>query len=246
MSKLNSFVHVANVVKVPLYCIDNAHYNPKDRTNVDRRDIQGLADELASTGQLMPILLKRKKDRFDCIEGHRRIAAHKLLERDFIYAIITDDAPSMYKCVEMATMYRSINGEAREHSGYQYLESFLKDTGTVGWSLGGRLNKMIGFIGRAVAEKMVAHRKGYSFYNSRAYAIAVWLGRVPCKKYKKDLQLTDTQMRDLQSIIHWLMDVDGAESNGRAMMEKSKKYGESGEAQEVMVAWRENRKPRCC
>ena len=223
MAKVKGYETVAQVSKLPLYLIESAYWNPKDRTDVNARDIQTLAKDLSATGQLMPILVKRKNGRFECGEGNRRLAAHKLLGWDYIYAIIVNDAPKMYNDLDMETIYRSINGEVREHTGYQYLEAYLKDTRTVGWQIGGRLNRMISFIGRAVAEKMVANRKGYSFYNSRGYALAVWLGRVPCKKHKKDLVLTDTQMRDLQSILHWLMDVEGAESNGRAMMEKSKK-----------------------
>jgi len=76
------------VSKLPINLIDD----PADpmRSNVYDEQLHDLAQSIKNVGLIQPIIVRKKGDRFEVISGHRRLAAHRLLSKEFIDAIVID------------------------------------------------------------------------------------------------------------------------------------------------------------
>jgi len=76
------------VSKLPINLIDD----PADpmRSNVYDEQLYDLAESIKNVGLIQPITVRKKGDRFEVISGHRRLAAHRLLSKEFIDAIVLD------------------------------------------------------------------------------------------------------------------------------------------------------------
>lgn len=77
---------------VPINLIDT----PDDRNGrleIDNERIHALATDIAATGQLHPITLRRTGPRYELIAGRHRLAAHRLLRRTEITATVLNIDP---------------------------------------------------------------------------------------------------------------------------------------------------------
>lgn len=58
------------------------------RLEIDRMDLEDLAENIREVGLLQPIIVRPDSDRFEIVFGHRRYLAHKILEARKIECII--------------------------------------------------------------------------------------------------------------------------------------------------------------
>lgn len=202
---MKKFKKVAEVVEAPLHLIDSAPYNPPRRSDPKSVKIQSLMESIEEHGQLVPVHLywNANKTRLITAEGHGRIAARKELGHKVVNAIIHDHAlPSV-----IASSYKAINEEAKKHNGAEKLFCYLHEPMSVGWWYQRRFEKMLKVIGRDTAAKMVMNGKGWDFYSNRCIHVAQWAGIAP-PQYK--------------AFVHWMLDVEGAETNSRKLYEQKR------------------------
>lgn len=77
--------------------------NPdQPRKRFDEQGLRELAASIEKYGLLQPVTLKRTEDpdRYLLVAGERRFRAHQLLERERIYAILTDGNPDEISLIE--------------------------------------------------------------------------------------------------------------------------------------------------
>jgi ParB family chromosome partitioning protein len=58
------------------------------RMDIDREELDHLADNIAEVGLIQPIMVRPQGDRFEVVAGHRRLLAHRLLEWNKIACVI--------------------------------------------------------------------------------------------------------------------------------------------------------------
>ena len=46
--------------------------------NVDKNDIEELADSIKQNGLMQPVIVREKDNKYEIIDGHRRVAAYKV------------------------------------------------------------------------------------------------------------------------------------------------------------------------
>ena len=56
--------------------------------NVDKNDIEELADSIKQNGLMQPVIVREKDNKYEIIDGHRRVAAYKLLGLGQVKAVI--------------------------------------------------------------------------------------------------------------------------------------------------------------
>jgi len=65
--------------------------NPfQPRREIKKESLQELAESIESEGQLQPIVVQKYKNKYILIAGHRRLYAHKLINKETIWASIID------------------------------------------------------------------------------------------------------------------------------------------------------------
>jgi ParB family chromosome partitioning protein len=76
------------ILRLPINFIDD----PADpmRSNVYDDQLHDLAESIKNVGLIQPITVRKKGERYEVISGHRRLAAHRLLSKEFIDAIVID------------------------------------------------------------------------------------------------------------------------------------------------------------
>ena len=60
------------------------------RSKIDEKRLEDLAGSIQRVGLIQPITVRKVGDRFEVVSGHRRLAAHKLLCRETIDAIVIE------------------------------------------------------------------------------------------------------------------------------------------------------------
>jgi len=76
------------IKEIPLDLIDEPH--GRIRLEVDPESIADLAANIAEVGLLQPIIVRRNKERFEIVAGHRRYLAFQLLKKNRIPSIVRD------------------------------------------------------------------------------------------------------------------------------------------------------------
>lgn len=76
------------ISKLPINFIDDPA--APMRSSFDEEKLKDLANSIKSVGLIQPITVRKSGDRYEVISGHRRLAAHRLLGREFIEAIIIE------------------------------------------------------------------------------------------------------------------------------------------------------------
>jgi ParB family chromosome partitioning protein len=72
--------------EIPIDKLEENPYQP--RIEINQKELKELADSIKQNGLLQPILVQKIDKRYVIISGHRRVEAHKLLNKKFIKAIV--------------------------------------------------------------------------------------------------------------------------------------------------------------
>jgi len=78
-----------NKKKVRVDLISNNPFQP--RIEIKQEQLKELANSIDKDGQIQPIIVQKFEDKYIVIAGHRRVAAHKLLKKDHIWAHIVEE-----------------------------------------------------------------------------------------------------------------------------------------------------------
>ena len=78
-----------NKKNIPVSLISNNPFQP--RIEIKQEQLKELANSIDEDGQIQPIIVQKFKDKYIVIAGHRRVAAHKLLKKDNIWAHIVEE-----------------------------------------------------------------------------------------------------------------------------------------------------------
>ena len=76
------------IVKIKVDWIDDPQ-NPM-RKEMGEEGLRDLANSIKTVGLIQPITVRKAGDRYEVISGHRRLRAHRLLERNFIDCIVVE------------------------------------------------------------------------------------------------------------------------------------------------------------
>ena len=85
VEKINDYAEIIEEIN-PLDCVN---WKFADRQDFERGDLRALADNIQENGQLQPIIVRRKNDKYEVIAGERRWRACNLIEKK-VKAIIKD------------------------------------------------------------------------------------------------------------------------------------------------------------
>ena len=199
------------VEHIPLHLIDKNPLNPRGRG--EEGDVKHLMESIRDSSLYYPILVNRKDDRFQIIEGHRRFAVFATLkERNPEYASI----PALVIEVGqeyMARIFREINDTAKKLTGAQWLDVF---------ALGGKPNdlpkRLAGSI-KALGELFdqdelltIARKQGPSVHGL-ARRVGKWLTDNGKSGYDPESK------SDLRKLIAWLVN-SGDSVNVRVAMKE--------------------------
>ena len=88
MFKSQSTVHMREktVVRIPIDMIDVNPHQP--RQTLTPESVQQMAESIRRHGQLTPILVRRRGERYELIAGQRRLEAVRFLERPGVEAVV--------------------------------------------------------------------------------------------------------------------------------------------------------------
>lgn len=199
------------VEHIPLHLIDKNPLNPRGRG--EEGDVKHLLESIRDSSLYYPILVNRKDDRYQIVEGHRRFAVFTTLkERNPDYASI----PALVIEVGqeyMAKIFREINDTAKKLTGAQWLDVFA--LGGKPTDLPTRLAGSIKALGDLFDQSellAIARRQGPSVHGL-ARRVGKWLteaghaGNDPENK------------ADLRKIIAWLIN-SGDSVNVRVAMKE--------------------------
>ena len=136
---------------VKLNSLTYSPWNPVNRIKKER--LAPLVRSLDDIGQVQPIIITADNQ---IIEGHRRVAAAKLLDWKAIRAeVISEEMAS-----EMKRVYASVNYTLAKHSGNDILGVWLSDADAVRPGQAKRLANIEASIGRQLLHRM--YRAGLS------------------------------------------------------------------------------------
>lgn len=175
---------------IPINLVVSAKYNPKNRDSVNNKDIKDLAVSIKEMGQLIPVNLTKKGNKYDLADGHRRIAALKLLKQTEVLAHINGP--------ETAKVFQHLNHNVKQHTPNQRLQSFLANPQTAPMYLGTAFKNMIKELGRPTVKKMA--NDGYSLGTYKAARKASeFIGLSPSEIL--DYMMETKQVRTIRSAI---------------------------------------------
>ena len=72
--------------EIPIDKLEENPYQP--RIEINQKELRELANSIKQNGLLQPILVQKIDKRYVIISGHRRVEAHKLLNKKFIKAVV--------------------------------------------------------------------------------------------------------------------------------------------------------------
>lgn len=214
------------VEHIPLGLIDKNPLNPRGRG--EEGDIKHLLESIRDSSLYYPILVNRKEERYQIVEGHRRYAAFNTLkDRNPDYAQI----PALVIEVGqeyMARIFREINDTAKKLTGAQWLDVFA--LGGKSSDLPGRLARSIKALGELFDREellIIARRQGPSVHGL-ARRVGKWLTEAGHGGFDPDTHA------DLRKVVAWLVN-SGDSVNVRVAMKE-------GSAQRVAEAIGQHRR----
>ena len=74
--------------EIPVKLISDNPFQP--RIEIKQEQLKELSESIKKDGQIQPIVVQKFDDKYIVIAGHRRVAAHKLLEKETIWAHIIE------------------------------------------------------------------------------------------------------------------------------------------------------------
>lgn len=196
---------------IPLGLIDKNPLNPRGRG--EQGDVKHLLASIRDSSLYYPILVNRKEDRYQIIEGHRRFAVFNTLkDRNPEYASI----PALVIEVGeeyMARIFREINDTAKKLTGAQWLDVYA--LGGRAGDLPTRLKPSIVALGELFdqAELLkIAYEQGPSVHGL-GRRVGKWLTETGHAGYDPE------NKADLRKLIAWLIN-SGDSVNVRVAMKE--------------------------
>lgn len=138
---------------VPLKRLKNAPHNPPNR--ILPKNLRKLVDSMDLIGLLQPVVIAED---FTIIEGHRRVAAAKVLEWDDIECVVIKEDP--------ATVYASVNASLRKMSGNDSLSIWLKNPHAVPQQLHSKFGEMMNLLGKELVRRLVDGGHSYRVFST--------------------------------------------------------------------------------
>ncbi len=74
--------------EIPVELISDNPFQP--RIEIKQEQLKELSESIKKDGQIQPIIVQKFNDKYIVIAGHRRVAAHKLLEKETIWAHVIE------------------------------------------------------------------------------------------------------------------------------------------------------------
>lgn len=189
--------------KAPVSCLVKVHelkpspWNPPKRITLAA--IKSLASSMDRVGQQVPILVTESKQ---IVEGHRRWAAAKYLEWDYISACVVDDDAAEH-------IYAEVNNEVSKLQGNDALCVWMSNPSAVTSKKAKEFKKFAEIIGNKRMDKLA--KSGMSI---RVAKTAISISRF-------------CDLEDVGSITDWLIRYAGTGTIGQIM-----KAIEAGEGRE--------------
>lgn len=150
-------------------------YNPPSRT--EERHLGWLVESIQTVGLLVPIIVKKIENKYVLVDGHRRVAAFKMVGLDLIPAILDrSDTP-------VETLYAEINKNMKSHSGVEELAVWMVCESAVTIRAQKRFERFQDTFGRSIMNK-IYHGRMSLVYLQWALRVRTYLGSDPeDKKY---------------------------------------------------------------
>ena len=197
------------VQHIPLHLIDKNPLNPRGRG--EEGDVKHLLESIRDSSLYYPILVNKKEDRYQIVEGHRRFAVFNTLKErnpDFasIPALVIEVGQEY-----MARIFREINDTAKKLTGAQWLDVFA--LGGKASDLPTRLAGSIKALGELFDQSellAIARRQGPSVHGL-ARRVGKWLTEGGHEGYNPE------NKDELRKVVAWLVN-SGDSVNVRVAM----------------------------
>lgn len=198
--------------KVSIKDIDAAPFNPAIRTSPSSLALKDLTESLKNEGQKVPVHLIKTGSRYATVDGHRRLAAYKILGRETIDAVVHPLPHGTELIVEQARLFAIISGEVRNMSALHWMEFWMKCDGKapeihMPRSVVRDINRCVELIGHEGLELMLRRHISPSIvqWSTKLRNAIMQYSETPASK-KKSAYRYPTAARCLQ----WLVTHDGA------------------------------------
>lgn len=167
-----------NVVAVPVRYLKNSEHNPPAR--ISQKNIRELVLSMEAFGQLCPILIDKNKT---IIEGHRRVAAAKVLKMETIDCLEVEG--------DTCAIYASVNSTSRRMTSNDLMGVYLSNKMAVSPRKRSHFDNIVEEIGLPLFKRMYEHGHSCMLHSSAVY-LANYCGvRTPEK---------------IKAILKWLLD----------------------------------------
>lgn len=204
---------------LPLDIVELSEINPRRR--IDKVKLQELADNIATHGVLMPILVRRRpKDlsKFEVVAGERRVRAARIAKQERIPAVvrdISDEQALVIACIE--NHQREDVHPLEEGEGY---EKLIKHHGYTVDELVAKVGKSRSYIYQRLKYCDLTETGRKWFYDGALTpATAVVIARIPVPSLQdKALELlakrwrdTTPTLREVSDLVHeeFMLQLDG-------------------------------------
>lgn len=137
-------------LKVSLIFLDEITLRDDNRDKIDAKAIKELAKSMELVGQLSPVILVKRQDKYECIAGERRIRAAKQLQWKALQArVLSEDTPE-----EMLEQIRLIENLQRvDLTPWEEAEQIAKLSETTGQTVT-QIAALIGKVPQYVAVRL--------------------------------------------------------------------------------------------
>ena len=121
-----------NIVDVPIELIDFSEHQPRIITDKVLQEVEILATSIATNGQIYPIVVIKKEERYELVGGEKRFrAVRDILKHKTIRAIIRDD-----KSKEKTALISLIDNLHRSNlSDFELVNAIQKHCNEFGYSI---------------------------------------------------------------------------------------------------------------
>lgn len=139
--------------QISLSLLDKAAHNPPYRT----KNVKELAESMTKHGQIIPVVVVPHKNRYELIDGHRRVAVAEQNEWPTIKALIIDSK-------DKYGLYADFNFTAKKLTGADALYIWLNRPSAVHLKLQKKIEQAEKALGRERLERMCQARFGVALF----------------------------------------------------------------------------------
>lgn len=125
------------ILEIPTGLIDDTPWRDRYRLTADDTDFRQLVNSIEQHGQIAPAALRRSRDRYDIVFGHRRVQACRELGRPVRAVVMERDDRSLVVAMLIENQARKdLSAIEKAHAYHRILESSLLDRATLAEVLG--------------------------------------------------------------------------------------------------------------